>query len=127
MELTTSSCNYILDTVEKIDKLQKQVNVLEENQCRTCEKSLLAYQNNTIPVSFTLCSGNLLTAHIGTSSETTTFFRIEEIRCKRYVTLRLLENDDELEGTNYTLIFDLECACAIQCVDAIQVLPCNLT
>lgn len=127
MELLTNPSNYIVDTVLKIDKLQKQVTILEENQCRTCEKTLLVYQNNTIPVTFTLCSGNQLTANIGLCGNTTNVFRIEEIRCNRYVTLRLLENCESLEGTNFTLVFDLECACALACYGASQITPCNLS
>lgn len=125
-ELANNCQNYIVDTVMRIDRLQKEAELLEQNSCITCESSLINYTNNTIPVSFVLCSGTTLCAKIGTCDNSTTFFRIESIRCKQYVTLRLLElNGGCLQATNHTLIFNLDCACAMYCQAAIQTEKCN--
>lgn len=125
-ELANNCQNYIVDTVMRIDRLQKEAELLEQNSCITCESSLINYTNNTIPVSFVLCSGNTLSANISTTTNTTTYFKIESIRCKQFVTLRLLElANDTLQATTQTLIFNLDCACAIYCQAAIQTEKCN--
>ena len=120
-------CNTIRDTVINIDKLQKAVVTNNVGTCVTCETSLLS-SNNTIPVSFTTCCGNRICGLIGTTSETTCFYRIESIRCGRYVTVRLLsESEGTLEATPYTMIIDLDCVGVLQCFEAITIAVCSLS
>lgn len=121
--------NYLLDTLKRIDKMQKEAIISAEGTCVTCQSLLLA-TNNTLPLSIvSRCSGSYLTLNIGLSAETTTYFRIESIRCDRYVTLRLLSFDEEtssLSATPYTATFDIECICGIQCYEPITTEACNL-
>lgn len=119
-------CNYIKETICKIDKIQKEVISDSVGRCITCETSLFTSANNTIPVSLYRCNGDQVTANIGTTTTTTTLFRIEAIRCNRFVTLRLLENvETGLTGTEYTTILDLDCIGQIQCFEPITVTECT--
>ncbi len=119
------ACNTIKDTVIKIDKLQKAVISNTVGTCVTCETSLLS-ANNTIPVSFTTCCGNRICGLVGLTGASTCFYRIESVRCGRYVTVRLLEvTGGTLEATPYTMIIDLECVGTIQCFEAISVVVCS--
>ncbi len=123
-----SSGNYIIDTVIRIDKLQKEI-VSDYNTCISCETSLVTNANNTIPVSFKGCSGEI-TAILELPNVPTPFFRIESIREKRFVTLRLLEStvvaeEQTFEATNQTCILDLNCVCQIQCFTPITVVTCT--
>lgn len=124
-----NSCgNYIIDTVIRIDKLQKEI-VSDYNSCISCETSLVTNANNTIPVAFKGCSGEI-TAILELPDVTTPFFRIESVREKRFVTLRLLEativaEEQTFEATNHTCILDLNCVCQIQCFNPITVVTCT--
>ena len=121
-------CNYIKETVYKIDKLQKDVVSDTLGRCISCETSLFTSLNNTIPVSFYTCCGNPVTGRVGATETTTTFFRIEAIRCNRFVTLRMLTSTtDALTATDYTLILDLDCVSSIQCYEPITVDVCSQT
>ncbi len=137
LECTNDVGGYIIDTVIRIDKLQKEV-VNEESGCVSCEQSLVARAYNTIPVSFTSCCGNPFTANLNITGDVTQFFRIESVRDRRFVTLRLLEVEDcsrnggqegrrhrDLVGTNNTCILDLKCCGLMQCYEAINVGHCN--
>ncbi len=122
----SNDCNYIKESVIKIDKLQKEIMCNTFGTCVSCDTSLLTYANNTIPVRFTTCCGGVVEGIIGVDGATTSFFRIESVRCQRFVTLRLLELDgDTLVGTNYTMILDLECVCTIQCFEPTNVEVCT--
>lgn len=119
-------CNYIKDTVAKIDKLQKEVITIGENRCVSCDTSLFNPANNTIPVSLYSHCGTLFTGLTDTAGTTTTFFRIESIRCGRYVTLRLLTAEGEtLVATLRTMVLDLDEVKGIQCFEPITVELCN--
>lgn len=119
-------CNYIRESVIKIDKLQKEIISNALGTCVSCDTSLLTYACNTIPVRFTTCCGNAIEGIIGVDGSSTSYFRIESVRCQRYVTLRLLELDGQkLEGTNYTIILDLDCVGTIQCFEPINVETCS--
>ena len=121
-------CNYIKETVYKIDKLQKDVVSDTLGRCISCETSLFTSLNNTIPVSFYTCCGNAVTGRVGPTETTTTFFRIESIRCNRFVTLRMLVSETGvLSATDYTLILDLDCVSSIQCYEPITVVLCKET
>lgn len=123
-----STSNYIIDTVLKIDRMQKEAVINEENSCVTCANSLVSFQNNTLPISFIMRSGGYLTTNLSLDNETTTiYYKIEAVRSCRYVTLRKLENiSATLQATPQTLIVDLECVCAIECHSPIQTTNCNL-
>lgn len=124
----SQGCNFIRETVTKIDKIQKEVISDSTGRCIACEASLFTSANNTIPVRFTCCCGTPFEALIGVTGATTSFFRIESIRCNRYVTLRLLEptgGDPALTGTDYTVILDLDCVGTIQCFEPISVEVCT--
>lgn len=124
----SSSCSFIKDTVSKIDKIQKEVISDTTGRCIACEASLFTSANNTIPVRFTCCCGTPFEALIGVTGATTSFFRIESVRCNRFVTLRLLEATGEapsLTGTDYTVILDLDCVGTIQCFEPISVEVCT--
>ena len=123
-------CSYIIDTIKKIDKMQKNIISDTTYSCVSCETSLISTLYNTIPISlYTCCSGSPITAQIGTTDTTTTYFRVESIRCDKYVTLRLLELEGEeapvLVGTDFTIIVDLSCIGSIQCFRAINVEVCT--
>lgn len=123
------NCNYIKESVAKIDKLQKEVISETTGRCIACEASLFTSANNTIPVRFYTCCGNPITGTIGTTETSTVFFRIESLRCNRYVTLRLLQStggeDPTLTGTDYTMIVDLDCVGCMQCFEPISVEVCT--
>ena len=119
-------CNYIKETVSKIDKLQKEVITVGENRCISCETTLFNPANNTIPVSFYSSCGTLFTGLTDTAGATTGIFRIESIRCGRFVTLRLLTLDgDTLVATLRTMILDLDEVKGIQCFEPITVELCT--
>lgn len=124
-------CNYIKDTVCKIDKLQKEVVSDTLGRCISCETSLFTSLNNTIPVSFYTCCGNPILGRIGPTDTITAIFRIEALRCNRFVTLRLLISDGAAEptitATDYTLTVDLDCVSSIQCYEPITVAVCGAT
>lgn len=128
LEVNKCCDNYILDTIIRIDRLQKEAIINTDSNCVSCNESLIDFTNNTIPISFIMRCGGYLTANIGISTDTTVYFRIEAIRCNKYVTLRLLEvtEDSTLVATNRTLTLDADCICAIQCNPAIFVTPCNM-
>lgn len=123
-------CNTILDNIKRIDKAQKRAVIEETNTCITCETSLLTTAYNTIPLTFTTCCGNRITGLIDLEGTTTVFFRIEAVRCNRYVTVRLLEEItvDEvptLIETPFTMVIDLDCVGSIQCFAPISITLCT--
>lgn len=124
------TCNTILDNIKKIDKAQKKAVFEETTSCITCETSLLTTTYNTIPVAFTTCCGTRITGVIDLAGETTIYFRIEAIRCCRYLTVRLLEQiivDDlpTLVETPFTMIIDIECIGSMQCFQPILIALCT--
>ncbi len=119
-------CNFIKETVVKIDKLQKEVVSDSIGRCISCETSLFTSANNTIPVAFTTSCSNPVLGRIGATETKTPFFRIESVRCGRFVTLRLLEGTEgSLTGTDYTIILDLDKVVTIQCFGPITVAVCG--
>ena len=123
------NCSYIKETIIKIDGLQKDV-VSDAAFCVSCETSLYNSANNTIPVRLTYCGGTVLEAVVGMNGDTTTYFRVESVRCGQYATLRLLSvegtgEDAVVTGTNYTITVDLDCIGAIQCFEPTTVEVCT--
>ncbi len=124
------NCNFIKESVSKIDKIQKEVVSDSTGRCIACEASLFTSAYNTIPVRFYTCCGNPIVGNVGIPSSGTPFFRIESVRCNRFVTLRLLQETTEgdvttLVGTDYTMILDLECVGSMQCFAPISVEVCT--
>ena len=125
-------CNYILDSIKKIDKMQKEI-ICEEktnNRCIMCDKALFTNLYNTIPVALYTCCGNEVTGLLGVGGDTTSYFRIESIRCNRYVTLMLLNqtttNDvTTLTGSEFTITIDINCIGRIQCFAPINIETCT--
>ena len=123
--IDSCNCNYIKETVNRIDKIQKRViSDTTTLTCVSCETSLFTSANNTIPVRFTTCCGNPITAVTATDGTTTEYFRIESVRCNRYVTVRLLD-PTATTATLYTMIIDLDCIGTIQCFEPITVEVCT--
>ncbi len=122
---SSCSCNYIKDTIMKIDKLQKEAILDDSQACIGCQRSLLAATYNTIPVIFRCCS-DVFVGDIGTTGNVTRYFRIESVRCGQYVTVRLLElSNNTLVGTDYTMTIDIDCIKTIQCLEPISVAVCT--
>lgn len=125
MDQCNNVSNHIKETVARIDKVQKEVLSDAFTTCVSCETSLFA-SSNTIPVRFNTCCGNAVIGNVGTTATETVYFRIEALRCNRFVTLRLLVPDgDTLVGTDYTMILDLDCVGTMQCFEAINVDVCT--
>lgn len=117
--------NHIIEKVKHIDKIQKEIVISNATSCISCDTSLITQANNTIPVSFYMCNGDLFTALVAVGSQTTEYFRIECLRDYRFVTLRLLTTSETvLTCTNQTVILDLDCVCAIQCYAPINCEEC---
>ncbi|MGM9969838.1 MAG: hypothetical protein ACI35S_05520 [Anaeroplasma sp.] len=130
LEQESCSCNYIKETISKIDKMQKEIVSDTSYRCISCNSSLFSNLYNTIPISLYTCCGNSITGLIGAGGDETQYFRVESIRCGRFVTLRLLEattveDVTTLTGTDYTLIVDLDCIGRIQCFNPINVEVCT--
>lgn len=122
-------CNYIKETICKIDKLQKEVITVGETRCISCDASLFSSANNTIPVALYTECGSAFTGATGLDGATTPFFRIESIRCGRFATLRMLTIETgetpTLTATNRTMIIDLDRVAAMQCHEPIYVEVCS--
>lgn len=123
-------CNTILDNIKRIDKSQKRAVIEQTNTCISCENSLLTTAFNTIPLTFTTCCGNRITGLIDLTGTTTIFFRVEAVRCNRYITVRLLEETTvgdvtTLIETPFTMVIDLECVGSIQCFAPITIALCT--
>ena len=119
--------NTIVEIIENIARTQRNV-------CNTCEEcvgcDVCFSRFNTIPIRLTTCCGNVVGGVIGAGGITTNYFRVECINHQRFVKLRLLTIttvDEEIvvEGTNYTMVVDLECIGNIQCFEAVNVLGCT--
>jgi len=116
--------NYIFETVKNIDRMQRDIGIDQLGECISCEQSLITLAYNTIPITFYMCDGSPFSAFAGiinTPTETRVF-RIESIKDKQYVILRLIDNG---ECTNFTCVLDLDCVCGIQCFQAINCTVCG--
>ena len=117
-----NNSNIILETVKRIDQIQKET--LIESQCVGCTGNLITKAFDTRPITFTFNDDSKFTAFIGFTDEETNLFRIEDIQGD-FVLLRLLENNSGcVTCTNQTAILDLNCICCIQCFEAIK---CNIS
>ena len=101
--------NYILDTLELIDNLQKDINNKSNNE--------LSY--NTRPVLFYSCSNKPLT--ISFTNGQTNIFRIEKIDGSCITVRLLVENDNnELVSTGEYATVNINCISAIKCLKDIK-------
>ena len=124
-------CNYITELIYRIDKLQKEVLDVTDSVCIGCEIALMSSTYNTIPISiYTKCQDPFV-AIPNLLGDTTNVFRIESIRCNRYLTLRLLEITTDtppvIVATNRTIVIDMTEIIAIQCYEPITIEPCTTT
>lgn len=110
---TQSSRGYIYDTILKIDQLQKEATI--QNACEGCEGSLMSTLYNTKPVSFYLCGGTPFSVTVPTTTNTTPYFRIEEVRNDSVILRILVANGDTFDCTSYTAILGIGCVCGMQC------------
>lgn len=113
----------ILETIRKIDQLQKEALIQEE--CDNCEGGLMFKLFNTKPVILYLQEGEKFEAEIPCTEDCTKYFRIQEIKgdC---VVLRLLVNSGEnWMCTNFTVTLRISCICAIQCLPPICCQECK--
>ena len=79
-----------------------------------------------IPITFYTNCCEPFSALVEIGGTTTTFFRIESIRCNRYATLRLLvDTAGVLTASTMTVILDLESVIGIQCFEPISVEVCT--
>ena len=122
-------CNYITDLIYRIDKLQKEAIDTTDSICIGCEIGLMTSVYNTIPITiYTECQDPFV-AITNLSGGTSNVFRIESIKCNRYLTLRILEITDDtppaIVATNRTVIIDMTQIIGIQCYEPIIIEPCT--
>ena len=122
-------CNYITDLIYRIDRLQKEAIDTTDSICIGCEIGLMTSMYNTIPISiYTKCQDPFV-AIPNLLGDTSNVFRIESIKCNRYLTLRILEITDDtppaIVATNRTVIIDMTEIIGIQCYEPILIEPCT--
>ena len=110
----------IIDTLRKIDQLQREAVKEKNNDCIGCGGPLIAKIYDTKPVSITGKCNEKFTALLGLSCERTELFRVEQVM-NDCVLLRLLKKENgSVRCTKYTVILNLDCICAIQCFEPIN-------
>lgn len=123
-------CNYITDLIQRINALQREVLDMNDSICIGCEIALIATAYNTIPITIYTDCQDPFTAILDLEGTTTNVFRIESIKCNKYVTLRLLEITTEeplvIVGTNRTMVLDMTQIIGIQCYEPIVIEPCTI-
>lgn len=117
--------NYILETAIKIDQMQKEAVI--QNTCEGCEGSLMSILYNTKPIIIYLCNGDVLTVRIPETTSTTDLFRIESVRGDSVILRLVVDNAGTLTCTSYTVVFNLGCACCLQCLPPICCERCPRT
>lgn len=119
-EKVPSGKGCILDTIRRIDELQRESVKEKESDCIGCGGPLIAKIFDTKPVAFTLCCDETFSAYLGLSNEKTDLFRIEKVM-PDCVLLRLLcRESGAIRCTKHTVILRLDCICAIQCFEPIN-------
>ena len=122
-------CNYITDLIYRIDRLQKEAIDTTDSICIGCEIGLMTSMYNTIPISiYTKCQDPFV-AIPNLLGDTSNVFRIESIKCNRYLTLRILEITDDtppaIVATTRTVVIDMTEIIGIQCYEPILIEPCT--
>lgn len=118
--------NCLIDVLRLIDNLQK-CSLKHDSFDNTCSRPFLGMGNtisffNTRPVIFFLCDTTQLTLtyFVNNVPKSSNVFRIEDIN-DSCVTVRLLaEEDGRLVSTNETAVININCICAIKCLDDIS-------
>lgn len=119
---TQTTVNNIVGLLKRIDQMQKEA--LINNANALCESCLMSAMYNTKPLSIYI-NNTLFTVNVGLSNETTSYFRVEEVRGNDTVVLRLLILDNgTLSCTNYTVVVSINCICCLQCYNPIN---CNFS
>ena len=124
-------CNYITELICRIDKLQKDAIDTSDSLCIGCEIGLMTSIYNTIPITiYTRCQDPFVTI-TNLNGGTSNVFRIESIKCNRYLTLRILEITDDtppvIVATNRTVVIDMTKIIGLQCYEPITIEPCTAT
>ncbi len=124
-------CNYITELIYRIDKLQKEALDRTDSICIGCEVALMSSTYNTIPISiYTRCQDPFV-AITDLLGNTSNVFRIESIKCNRYLTLRILEITEDtppvIVATTRTIVIDMTEIIGIQCYEPITIEPCTTT
>lgn len=121
------SKNCLIDVLRLIDNLQKCV-THEDSIDNGCVRPFLGIGSNisyynTRPVTFFLCDGSQLelTYYVNNVPTTSNVFRIEDVN-DSCVTVRLLATSDDgtLFSTTETAIVNINCICAIKCLNDIS-------
>ena len=119
-----TNTNSIVNLLKKIDQMQKEALFKYENQEWTLESCLMSAMYNTKPISIYI-NNNLFVVNVGLTQDSTSYFRIEEVRGNDTVVLRLLVLDNGiLSCTNYTVVVNVNCICCLQCFNPIN---CNFS
>ena len=123
-----TNVNYIIEIVENIARSQRSV-CSTCGECVSCDSCFCTNLFNTIPVRLAYCGGEAVGGLVGVGGATTTYFRVECVTNQRYVKLRLLTatavgEEVVIAGTNYTMVVDLDCICAIQCFEPTNITAC---
>ena len=117
-----TNTNSIVNLLKKIDQMQKEA--LISNANALCESCLMSAMYNTKPISIYI-NNNLFVVNVGLTQDSTSYFRIEEVRGNDTVVLRLLVLDNGiLSCTNYTVVVNVNCICCLQCFNPIN---CNFS
>lgn len=113
---------YILRTLQRICQMQKEAIIT--NHCDGCEGGLIQTLYNTKPIAIYFSTTNILNAQLPNNPTlTTNLFRVENV-INDCVILRLLVRNTTTETpqitcTNYTIVCNINCICALQCFDPI--------
>lgn len=122
MNQVQPNVNTIVNLLKRIDQMQKEA--LISNANALCESCLMNAMYNTKPISIYI-NNQLFEVNVGLTSETTSYFRVEEVRGNDTVVLRLLVLDNGiLTCTNYTVVVSINCICCLQCFSPIN---CNFS
>ena len=113
----------IYSLLKRIDQLQKDV--ILNNLRNGCENCSLGSLNNTKPISIYNSVGMFSASLDAANTTSTTLFRIEEVSGETVV-LRLLQiTDGVITCTDFTIVYNIDCICAVQCFDAINCERCG--
>ena len=116
--------NCLIDVLASIDSMQKSITKINDEGCL---RPILGFSGaifNTRPVAFYTCDNTRLTItyYVDGTATTSDTFRIENVS-DDCVTVRLLAaSDTTFTATNETAIINIDCICAIMCLDDISLI-----
>lgn len=129
-EKETCCLGKILQVIDVLQKNAERIDDINDG----CTKPFLGNSTNVIcfntrPVTFYTCNGELLEANFtnGTDISTSSIFRVEDVDDCCVTCSILAPNPDTTNtnspyiSTNQTIIFNLDCICAIQCLNDVVV------